>query len=373
MNILYFWAETNTYMDQWQRQHIFNELEANGHEIQVFNPINYQSIEEANSSVIPYIKKNITSINLFMTCIGSEYLYEETITSIKKIGIPSLLICFDNLHAPYVHRKIASSFDLVWLTSKETIGMFKNWGCNNIIFQPYAANPFKFIPHWDSPMHSLSFIGTPYGSRVNKLNLLTQAKIPCDVYADSLLIKENAKKKDNLSFNKQQQFFSLTKEISRALRFTIGRKVLYAALLNSSLFKNESQLNRNKFLNAHPSVSFQDMQRIYSNSLLSLNITELRNTYVLRNPIHKLHLRTFEIPMCGGLEISSYTDELAEYFEDGKEIVLYKSQEEFISKSKFYLEKRNETLCMKMKLNARIKAESEHTWMHRFNKIFKKI
>jgi len=135
------------------------------------------------------------------------------------------------LHAPYVHRKIASSFDLVWLTSKETIGMFKNWGCNNIIFQPYAANPFKFIPHWDSPMHSLSFIGTPYGSRVNKLNLLTQAKIPCDVYADSLLIKENAKKKDNLSFNKQQQFFSLTKEISRALRFTIGRKVLYAALL----------------------------------------------------------------------------------------------------------------------------------------------
>ncbi len=57
MNILYFWAETNTYMDQWQRQHIFNELEANGHEIQVFNPINYQSIEEANSSVIPYIKK----------------------------------------------------------------------------------------------------------------------------------------------------------------------------------------------------------------------------------------------------------------------------------------------------------------------------
>jgi len=188
-------------------------------------------------------------------------------------------------------------------------------------------------------MHSLSFIGTPYGSRVNKLNLLTQAKIPCDVYADSLLIKENAKKKDNLSFNKQQQFFSLTKEISRALRFTIGRKVLYAALLNSSLFKNESQLNRNKFLNAHPSVSFQDMQRIYSNSLLSLNITELRNTYVLRNPIHKLHLRTFEIPMCGGLEISSYTDELAEYFEDGKEIVLYKSQEEFISKSKFYLEK----------------------------------
>jgi len=28
---------------------------------------------------------------------------------------------------------------------------------------------------------------------------------------------------------------------------------------------------------------------------------------------------------------------------------------------------------MKMKLNARIKAESEHTWMHRFNKILKNI
>jgi spore maturation protein CgeB len=87
-------------------------------------------------------------------------------------------------------------------------------------------------------------------------------------------------------------------------------------------------------------------------------------------PVHKMHLRTFEIPMCGGLELASYTEELAGYFEDGNEIVLYNSNEEFISKAKFYLDKKNESLCLKMKKSARKRAELDHTWINRFDKVF---
>jgi spore maturation protein CgeB len=86
-----------------------------------------------------------------------------------------------------------------------------------------------------------------------------------------------------------------------------------------------------------------------------------------------MHLRTFEIPMCGGLEIASYTDELACYFEEDKEIILYKSENEFVSKSKFYLDPKNEALCLQMKKNARKRADSEHTWMNRFSVLFSKL
>jgi spore maturation protein CgeB len=368
MNILYFFQERETYMYQWQRIHIFDELLRDGHKIEVYNPLLYSSSDEANQNLIPFIKRDREKYDLFMTCEGGEYIYKESIEEVKKLGLSTLLICFDNLHAPYMHKKIASSFDVVWLTSKETISMFKKWGCNNIIFQTYAANPYQFKPNWDKPEYAVSFIGNPYGSRVNKLNVLTQANVLCKVYSDSFIQKTKI-----TAAVENIEYLKLIKSTINALSFSIGRKVFRGALKNKYFLRDASFLNRNKFLNELPSVSFLEMQKIYSNSSLSLNITELRNTYVLKNPIHKMHLRTFEIPMCGGLAIAPYTEELAGYFEEDKEIILYKTDDEFISKSKFYLDPKNESICLQMKKKARERAVLEHTWSCRFEKIFNEI
>lgn len=368
MKILYFFQERDAYMYQWQRIHIFDELERSGYEINVFNPLQYESIEQANECLLKYFKNEKIYYSLFMSCEGSNILFKETIEQIKNFGLPTLLICFDNLHAPYMHKKIAPSFDIVWLTSSETIGMFKKWGCNNIIFQTYAANPYLFKPNWGKIDNSVCFIGTPYGGRINKLNLLTESDILCKVYSDILISNHNER-----SEAEKFEFKKIVKQTTDALSFNIGRKLFYGALKNKYLSNKQLILDNNEFLEVLPSVSFLDMQRIYSNNSLSLNITELRNTYVLNNPVHKMHLRTFEIPMSGGLEIASYTEELAGYFEEDKEIVLYKSEDEFISKSKFYLDPKNDSLTSNMKRCARERAAAAHTWMNRFQNVFCKL
>ena len=363
MKIIYFFEETSSYMHQWQRVHIFEELEKNGHQIEVFNPLTYSSTEEANEKLCDYLKTKC--FDLFMTCVSSEIIFGETIQEVKKIGLPTLLICFDNLHAPFMHKAIAPFFDIVWLTSQETIGMFEKWGCKNIIFQTYAANPFNFKPYWGEIDNSISFIGSPYGGRVNKLNKLTQSNLLCKVYSNSLT--ESNKDKGEVV---NKDYLKLLKKTLEMLTFNTGRKVLHGAIKNKLFHLNESILDRNKYLEGLPSVSFLEMQKTYSNSSLSLNITELRNTYVLSTPIHKMHLRTFEIPMSGGLQIASYTEELASYFKEDKEIVLYKSEDELISKAKFYLDPKNDALSSQMKKNARERAAAEHTWMNRFDNIF---
>jgi spore maturation protein CgeB len=134
-----------------------------------------------------------------------------------------------------------------------------------------------------------------------------------------------------------------------------------------------NQLSPGKFLEVLPSVPFEEVNAIYSNHALSLNITELRNTFNLKHPIHKLHLRTFEIAMSGGLQIAPYVEELASYFKDDEEIVLCRDDEEFVSKALFYLRPQNESLRMKMKQNARKRAEADHTWNNRFNVVFGKL
>ena len=153
----------------------------------------------------------------------------------------------------------------------------------------------------------------------------------------------------------------------KLLSFSIGRKVISGAIINKILKRRDKKLIGTNNLSIFPSVEFKEMNYLYSNLALSLNITELRNTYVLDKPIHKLHLRTFEIPMSGGLELASYSSELSNYFEDGKEIVLYKTNEEMIDKAKFYLNPNNYSIINNMKKNARIKAENEHTWTKRFS------
>jgi spore maturation protein CgeB len=112
------------------------------------------------------------------------------------------------------------------------------------------------------------------------------------------------------------------------------------------------------------------MNELYSNFALSLNITEVWDTYVLKRPVHKLHLRAFEIPMCGGLQFAPNIEELAGYFEDDKEIVLYNDKNEYIDKAKYYLQEKLYNKRIEMKKAARLRVEQEHTWMNRFDKIF---
>jgi len=369
MIIFYYFKELNTPMYQWQRSHLINELKREGHSFITYNPLDYESIDKANEYVIKEIVKQ-KRVDLFLTCDDQDVIYKETIESVKKKGIPTCLICWDNLELPYKQKKIAPVFDVVWITSIETKYLFEKWGCKNIIFQTYAANPYVYRPTTDNVViPSVGFIGSPYGSRTNIINELLQHNIPCDIYSNALFDKGyNSSVGGKIKVNVKDIII----KAGRYLRFPIGRKVLYSTILNKFhtgkiLFEDSPCLNTSR------SVDHNTMCELYSRFSLSINMSELRDTYLLKNPIHKIHLRTFEIPMCGGLQFTSYNDEIASYFEEDKEIVLYRSKEEMVDKAKYYLNPTNADKVISMKVAARCKAENEHTWQKRFEVIFNSI
>ncbi|MFK2277149.1 hypothetical protein ACIXO6_13845 [Bacteroides fragilis] len=167
-------------MTQWQRVHIFDELKHHNVNITVLNPSKYETVCQANEDLINLLRYNKDHYDLFMNCCGSDLLLPETMEALKDLSIPKLLICFDNLHAPYIHKDIAPFFDLVWLTSFETKSIFQKWGCN-IIFLPYAANPYNFKNIYHRDILEVGFIGTPYGTRTLKLNQLLEHNIACRI------------------------------------------------------------------------------------------------------------------------------------------------------------------------------------------------
>lgn len=369
MRIFYYFAELNTPMYQWQRSNHIDELQRNGHEIITFNPYDYDSLDEANEKVFEKLE-NAGKIDLFLTCDDQTVIYTETAKRISDKGIPSCLICWDNLELPYKQKKIAPLFDVVWLTSCETKYLFEKWGCKKIVFLPYAANPYRYKAYQGlSQINSVGFIGSPYGSRTNTLNELLSNDVVCSLYSNSYF---NKGYNTSIGGKKKLDIADMATKASRYLRFPIGRKVLYSTILNK--FKNSSGLDTSsKCAQLHKSVNDEEMCKLYSQFTLSLNISSLRDTYILKNPIPKIHLRAFEIPMSGGLQFTSYNQEIASYFEENKEIVLYHNKEEMIDKAKFYLDPQHESEVRAMKLAARKRAERDHTWSKRFDVIFNEL
>ena len=73
-----------------------------------------------------------------------------------------------------------------------------------------------------------------------------------------------------------------------------------------------------------------EMPFVFAQSKINLNIT-------LRSILSAIPLRCLDIMGAGGFLLSNYQPELAEYFENGKELVMYESQEDLMNKIHYYL------------------------------------
>lgn len=369
MRIFYYFLERSTPMSQWQKTHFFDELSHHGVEIDVFNPLRYLSFELMERDFFSRIRSS--HYDLFFTDQCNERsLPKSILDTVRHLGIPSLTIRFDNLSIPYNDRSLASSFDLVWLTSKETKHLYDKWGANTL-FAPYAANPYTFS--YTNPnvfFNRVCFIGTPYGSRSIMINNLTSKSIDVDVYY--------LKKEKDLFYNNYQEEILLPlssnsrlKEYLNRMRFPQGRKILVGSLLNKLL--GETSINASKYMHGMPVVKPDEQSSIYSNYILSLASTSTNHTDVLKTPLRIINLRNFEIPMSGGIEICKYNPELAEYFVEDKEILFYSENDELVDKARYYTQKASCSVINSLKLAARKKAENEHTWWHRFSRVFDEL
>lgn len=353
-------------MFKWQKYHIFDELATHNVEIELFNPLDYPSIDEANAQLLQRVKKN--SFDLLMTTSTHKDLYIDTLEEIKKTGMPTLLICFDNLTIPFAHKKIASHFDLVWLTSIETKYLFDKWGVNSV-FMPYAANPALYNPQTEEK-HRVVFIGTPYGSRCKMLNTLLDAGINVDLYGGKKSL--GVSKPVNASSTLEGRL-KLMHSIKDMLRYPIGRRLALGSIKNKLMqmsFLNEDSPNLNHFGQLD---MLQSMMGEYNSYDLALSSVTNRHTGVLKNPVLIVNLRNFEIAAAGGILFCQFNPELNSYFEDGKEAVYYDSDEDMIDKARFYLDNRQRQLRHQIKSAARLKAEHEHSWFNRFAVVFEKL
>ena len=80
-------------------------------------------------------------------------------------------------------------------------------------------------------------------------------------------------------------------------------------------------------------------------------------------------LRALDILCCGGALLSNYQPELAEYFIDGKDVIMYESIEDALAKADYYL--KHEDKRLQIVRNGYQKVTTHFTYPDRISSILK--
>ncbi len=111
------------------------------------------------------------------------------------------------------------------------------------------------------------------------------------------------------------------------------------------------------------SVPFEKMLTLYSRSKIILGMGGVGQTDAFKH----LKARDFEVPMAGGLYLTSFNPELADYYDIGREILCYSSPIECLDVITWILER--DTIAESIRKRARLKSEQQHTWEKRIGSI----
>ncbi|MDI6785870.1 MAG: glycosyltransferase [bacterium] len=113
-------------------------------------------------------------------------------------------------------------------------------------------------------------------------------------------------------------------------------------------------------------VSTYEMIKIFNQSKINLNLSNAS-----RGQINQIKGRDFEIPGCGSFMITGFNEALKEFFEIGKEVVVYTDIEDLIEKIRYFL--KNDEERERIKEEGYRRVLKEHTYENRFEKIFEAI
>lgn len=147
-------------------------------------------------------------------------------------------------------------------------------------------------------------------------------------------------------------------------RFKTSTQISHADLLQSMRHKYAANLN--------PPLSDQEMVRRYSQSTIVLGFLEVFDNHDhSKQSLQHLHLREFEVPMTGALYMTNYSDELAEFYEIDKEVVVFRNEHELLNKVKYYLYHPDE--AEKIRRAGYERSMACHSYHKRYDELFHKL
>lgn len=255
----------------------------------------------------------------------------DQIAAVRAKGIRTAVWLTDDPYYTDITAGVAPHYDYVFTLERNCIDLYRNLGCSNVYYLPFAAHPGHYRPTLGpSPVRrSMSFIGSAYWNRVEYLQ-----PIMGQLMEKGMVI-------NGIWWDRLPEYNSYSDRIE--LGKWMGPKETAETYSGSKIILN---LHRSPF-----------------DETVNNNTAKL--AAVSPNP------RTFEISACATLQLVDSRDDLATFYTPGKEIETFSSPDELLDKVNYYLthEKERQTIA----LNALERTYREHTYGNRLDEMLRHI
>ena len=279
----------------------------------------------------------------------------------------------------------------IWLFDRAEVETYRRKGHSRVLYSPLAVNTRRVKKVIEDGARSgalnkykadVSFIGSLYNASLEGLIA------PLDDYlkgyiegimntqiefygtdllsmtiTDDILDRINAQyaalgNGEAASLNRKGLAFAIQKQITYAERVTLIDTLGSICDMRFYSTKEYPFTSNVRFMG--PVKYHEQMPLVFAASRLNLCPT-------LRSIISGIPLRSLDILACGGVLLSNWQPELAEYFTDGEDLIMYASPEDAVEKAAWYLE--NEDARARIAGHAQPVLESEFNYAVKLAKI----
>ena len=298
--------------------------------------------------------------SLFLGYVMEGMVEPTAIDEIRGLGVPCCNFSCNNIHQFSLVEELSRHFDYNLHSEREARQKFLDIGATPL-WWPMAANPKYFKPYDVPRTVPVSFLGGNYALRTRYILALLREGI--DVHA----------------FGPGWQGGARSPFRSLLLRYLLLGGAITAradgeACASALLAEHDLRrlLARQYPGNIHGPLGDDEAIRLYSESELVLGFVEVFDEHDPSRPILRhVHLREFEAPMCRAAYCTGWVEELEELYDLDKEVIVYRSEEELIDRTKFYLS--HPGLLEAVRDAGYKRALACHTYSKRYTDLFKTI
>lgn len=359
MKILYYyWNENN-------KEDCVDALTRLGHSVEVWaHPIrNHADDQEFAASISDKLAKTTSD------CIFSFNYFPALSEAALKHGIPYVSWVYDSPHSTLESVTLGNACNHVFVFDYALADRYRSEGFETVDYLPLPVNVARLDEltgknNGNTPIkfsHDITFLGSLYD---NDSIFYDQIKYLPDYlkgYLDALITAQELIYGMDLA--SQMMTPEICNELGKYVQADLGKGFRNARdeIFRNMVRKKVTQIERKDLLcllgerfsldlysGSKPPKEirsrylgtadyFSEMPKIFYSSKINLNIS-------LRSILTGIPLRVIDILGAGGFCLTNYQAELAEYFENGRELVWFESPDDMLDKAEYYLSHEEERI-----------------------------
>lgn len=317
-------------------------------------------------------------VDLFLSYFYNAHFDPSGFERIRALGVPSINFYCNSIHQFANVAQIAPAADIAWHAERDARASYLKIGARPIWVQ-MGADPTVYHPIDVPKQPHACFVGQSYADRADWLGALIHAGVPVEIYGHGWSVRESSPDAGNGSaeadyLGRSRPSPGSFGAYSQMTRDVVARAGLIkaAGLLARRLTQRRHQERQRALcaLHAHGPATFEQLLDVFGRSAVCLNFSNVWLDGPGSALVPHVRLRDFEAPMCRTCYLTGHTDEITAFYEVGREIDTYRSTEELVDKTRFYLS--NPDAAERLREAGYRRALADHTWVNRFTELFSK-